>query len=54
VSQDGEALGPVELGCSDWVAGGAIYRGGEPDLRIVDVLASEDPETFTILIVEDA
>jgi hypothetical protein len=30
-----------------------IYRGGgEPNLRVVDVLAGDDPETFDVLVIE--
>jgi hypothetical protein len=29
-----------------------IYRGGEADLRVLEVLASEDPEKFSVLVVE--
>ena len=51
VTTDGDALGPIELDGPDWPAGRVIYTGpNEPNLRVVDVLATEDdddPERFT-------
>ena len=55
VTVDGEALGAVELGRPDWPLGSVIYRGGgEPNLRVVDVLAADDVEEFAILVIEPA
>ena len=52
VTADGETLGPMELGRPDWPPGSMIYRGGDQtNLRVIDVIPSEDPETFTILLV---
>ena len=52
VTTDGETLGAVHLGPPDWPPGSVIYRGAEPNLRVVDVIPSEDAEMFTILVVE--
>jgi hypothetical protein len=53
IAADGEVLGPVELGRPDWPIGSVIYTGrGEPNLRVVDRLYSDDPEEFTALMVE--
>lgn len=58
VTTDGESLGAVELGRPDWPPGSTIYTApGEPNLRVVRVLergdeADEDPELFTVLVVE--
>ena len=53
VTVDGETLGAIELGRPDWPPGSVIYRGGdEPNLRVVDVLAGDDPEKFDVLVVE--
>ena len=52
VTSDGEALGPIEVTRPDWHLGSVIYRGAQPDLRVVDVIASDDSELFTILVVE--
>jgi hypothetical protein len=52
---DGEALGAVELSRPDWPPGSVIHRGAkEANLRVVDNLPSEDPEMFSILVVEEA
>jgi hypothetical protein len=52
VTRDGEVLGPVELARPDWPVGSVIYRGGAPDLMVLDVIRLDDPELFTILVVE--
>jgi hypothetical protein len=36
----------------DWPIGSVIYRGDEPNLRVVDFVESDDPEKFHILVVE--
>jgi hypothetical protein len=55
VTADGEALGAVELAGHDWQAGHLISTGkGQPNLRVVDRVESDDPETCTILVVEEA
>jgi len=55
VTTDGEALGPIELDRTDWPLGSVIYRGvDQANLRVIDVMPSDDPETFTILVVENA
>ena len=42
---DGEPLRPVELARPDRPDGSIIYRGrDEPNLRVVDRLAGDDPE----------
>jgi len=46
VTVDAESLGPVELARPDWPPGSIIYRGGEPNLRVVSVIPSDDPEKF--------
>jgi hypothetical protein len=49
-------LGTRELDRPDWPPGSVIYTGpNEPDLRVVDVLATDDdddPERFKVLFVE--
>ena len=52
VSVGGDPLGPIELGRPDWPAGSLIYGSGEATLHVVDVTPSDDPEGFTILVVE--
>jgi hypothetical protein len=53
VTVDGDAIGPMELGRPDWPAGSIIYRGrGESNLRVLDLIPADDPETFSVLIVE--
>lgn len=51
-------LGARELGQPDWPPGSVIYTGpDEPNLRVVDVLETEDdddPERFAVLVVEVA
>jgi hypothetical protein len=54
VTKEGEALGPVELNGPDRKAGQVIYTGtGQPNLRIVNRVESDDPETYRILVVEE-
>jgi len=36
----------------DWPSGSIIYRGGEPNLRVVNVIPRGDPEKFDVLVVE--
>jgi hypothetical protein len=53
VLADGEALGAIELSRPDWPDGSIIYRGGdEPNLRVVGRIEPNDPEGFTVLMVE--
>jgi len=58
VTTDGTVLGTRELGRPDWPRGSVIYTGpNEPNLRVVDVLVTEDdddPERFKVLVVEPA
>jgi hypothetical protein len=57
VTTDGDVLGTRELGRPDWPPGRVILTGpDEPNLRVVDVLATEndDPDMhFTVLVVEE-
>jgi hypothetical protein len=54
VTTDGEAVVTVHLGSPDWPPDSVIFRGGaEANLRVVDRLASNDPEAFSILVVEE-
>jgi hypothetical protein len=53
VTADGEPLGAFRLNGYEWPPGSIIYRGSEPDLRVVDVLPSDDPEKFANLLVEE-
>jgi hypothetical protein len=53
VKQDGELLGSTELLGLDWQAGDIIFRGGESNLRVVDVLEADDPDHAAILVVEE-
>src|SRR4051794_27857788 len=56
----GDVLGARELGRPDWPPGSVIYPGpDEPNLRVVRILErdderGEDPEWFTVLVVEEA
>jgi hypothetical protein len=54
VTTDGDVLGARELGRPDWPPGSVIYTGpDEPNLRVVDVMPSDDAERhFTVLVVE--
>ena len=53
VTSDGDALGTIELGRPDWPEGAIIYRGDEPNLRVVGRVAAEDSEHgFDVLVVE--
>jgi hypothetical protein len=57
VTTDSDVLGAMELARPDWPIGSIIYRGDKPNLRVVDVLATEDddePERFTVIVVEAA
>ena len=52
VTTDGDALGAVELGRPDWPDGAIIYRGDEPNLRVVGRVATDDSEHgFDVLVV---
>jgi hypothetical protein len=55
VTTDGEALGVVELGPSEWPVGSVISEAlGIPKLRVVDnINVAGDSEKFDILVVED-
>ena len=53
VTADGVSLGAFHLSGHDWPPGSIIYRGAEePNLRVAEVLPSDDPEKFAILVVE--
>jgi hypothetical protein len=57
VRTDGTVLGPRDLEKADWPPGSVIQTGpDEPDLRVVDVVPADDddPERFTVLVVEEA
>jgi hypothetical protein len=55
VTSDGDTLGAVELARPDWPPGSVTYRGGdEPNLRVLDMIASDDSDTFDVLVVEPA
>jgi hypothetical protein len=56
VALDGVALGPVELLGFGWDPGDVIHRGGESNLRVVDILdpGDDDPEKLAVLIAEEA
>jgi hypothetical protein len=48
------ALGAVELRRPDWPDGAIIYRGDEPNLRVVGRVAAYDREHgFDVLVVEE-
>ena len=54
VTTDGDALGTVELGRPGWPDVAIIYRGDEPDLRVVGRVATDDSEHgFDVLVVEE-
>ncbi len=44
VMTDGEILGPIELGRPDWPDGSIMYRGGEPNLRVVRRVEADDDD----------
>jgi hypothetical protein len=53
ITADGESLGAVELARPDWPRGSVIYGGSkEPDLRVLETLPANDPETSAVLVVE--
>ena len=53
VLADGESLGAIKLGRTDWPAASVIWRGGDKsNLRVVDVIPSDDPQLFDVLVVE--
>ncbi len=54
VTRDGDTLGLLELDRRDWPLRSVIYRRDEPNLRVVDRLEADDPETYTVLVVEAA
>jgi hypothetical protein len=54
VTPDGDALGAVHLGRPDWPDGSIIYRGNQPNLRVVGRIDTDNPEEFTVLVVEEA
>ena len=55
VTVDGDALGPVELSRPDWPDGSIIFRGDEPNLRVVGRIDADDTEhQFDVLVVEEA
>jgi hypothetical protein len=55
VTTDGDALGAVELSRPDWPDGSSIYRGGEPNLRVVDRIEVDDSEhPFEVPVVQEA
>jgi hypothetical protein len=55
VTTDGDSLGAIELGRPDWPEGSIIYRGDQPNLRVVGRLEADDPEhQFEVLVVEEA
>jgi hypothetical protein len=55
VTSDGVSLGAFHLNGHDWPPGSRIYAGaGQANLRVVDVLPTDDPEKFAILVVEEA
>jgi hypothetical protein len=52
-TRDGESLGAVLLGRPDWPVGSIIYRGDEPDLRVVGRIDRDVPDNFDVLMVEE-
>ena len=52
VTTDGDALGAFELW--DWSEGSIVWRGGGPNLRVVERIDADHPEKFDLLIVEAA
>jgi hypothetical protein len=51
VTVDGDVYGPTDLGEPDWPEGAVIHYH-DVDLRVVKRVETDDPEMFTILIVE--
>jgi hypothetical protein len=53
ITAGGTALGPVELEGDEtpWPNGRVIEGEGEPGLRVVGYMGSDDPETFAVLMV---
>ena len=55
VTADGVPLDDMRLNGYDWHPGSTIYTGPDkPNLRVIDVLESDDPEKVAILVVEEA
>jgi hypothetical protein len=55
VTLEGVSLGSLELERADWRPGSVIHRGNdERDLRVVDVIEADDPDSFAVLVVDDA
>jgi hypothetical protein len=54
VMDDGDALGLVELrgGADAWLTGSLIAREPGPDLRVIGHHSADDPERFSVLVVE--
>ena len=54
VTTDGDALGTIEPGRPGGPDGAIIYRGDEPNLRVVGRVAAGDSEHgFDVLVVEE-
>jgi hypothetical protein len=53
VGQDGESLGRIEPGRPDWPVGSIIYRGDQPNLRVVGHLEPDGKELDGVLVVEE-
>jgi hypothetical protein len=52
VTTDGVPLGDIRLNGYDWHHRSTIYTGPEqPNLRVVDVLESDDPDKAATLVV---
>jgi hypothetical protein len=50
---DGEQLGEVRLGRSDWRTGSVIFCSGRPALRVLASSDNTHPEASAILVVEE-
>jgi hypothetical protein len=55
VTADGVPLDDMRLNGYDWQPGSTIFTGPtEPNLRVVEVLESDDADKAAILVVEEA
>jgi hypothetical protein len=53
ITPDGDPLGPVEVTEPNSAVGSLIKRGGRGlEWRVVECIPSDDPELFSILVVE--
>ena len=52
VTTQGEVFGATELAGRDWHYGNVVRQLGSSDYRVIGIISFEDPDLFTILLVE--